>query len=173
MYVHRTVVRKVKECRLLSLGVWCSVATQRYVVRDGIKWELLVEAVLQKLTLCYLFLAVCLFPKVCMLWSDGQTKCVLLAVILYIIYICVCVCVGGGVYFLLIKHAPLPWVILHAVGMQLGSITGDTVASITWCRQSLYSLYIFTALIIVWSVYVYSLLQLIEIYGFCKGEERL
>jgi len=28
--------------------------------------------------------------------------------------VCVCVCV------FLIKHAPLPWVILHAVGIQLG-----------------------------------------------------
>jgi len=33
--------------------------------------------------------------------------------------------------------------------MQLGSISGDTVAIITQCRQSLYSLYIFTALVIV------------------------
>jgi len=38
---------------------------------------------------------------------------------------------------LLIKHAPLLWVILHAVGIQLGSISGDTVAIITRCRQSL------------------------------------
>jgi len=51
--------------------------------------------------------------------------------------------------YLLIKHAPLPWVILHAVGIQLGSISGDTEASITRCRQSLYSLYNFTALVIV------------------------
>ena len=50
---------------------------------------------------------------------------------------------------LLIKHAPLPWVILHAVGIQLGSISVDTVASITRCRQSLYSLYNFTALVTV------------------------
>ena len=78
-------------------------------------------------------------------------------------------------FFLLlfIKHAPLPWVILNAVGLQLGSISGDTVASITRCRQSLYSLYNLIALVIVWIVYVYSLLQLIEIYGFCKDEERL
>ena len=47
---------------------------------------------------------------------------------------------------LLIKHGPLPWVILHAVGIQLGSISGDTVAIITRCQQSLYSLYNFTAL---------------------------
>ena len=38
---------------------------------------------------------------------------------------------------LLIKHAQLPWAILHAVGIQLGSISGDTVAIITRCRQSL------------------------------------
>jgi hypothetical protein len=50
---------------------------------------------------------------------------------------------------LLIKHPPLPWVILHAVGIQLGFISGDTVAIITRCRQSLYSLYSFTALVIV------------------------
>jgi hypothetical protein len=59
------------------------------------------------------------------------------------VFVCVCVgclcvfvwgylCVGGVfVFFLLIKHAPLPWVILHAVGIQLGSISGDTVAIIT------------------------------------------
>jgi hypothetical protein len=56
--------------------------------------------------------------------------------------------VSGSFFYLLIKHVPLPWVILHAVGIQLGSITGDTVASITQCRQSLYSLYGFTALVI-------------------------
>ena len=50
----------------------------------------------------------------------------------------------------------------HAVGIQLGSISEDTVASITRYRQSLYSLYNFTALVTVWIVYVYSLLQLIE-----------
>jgi len=52
----------------------------------------------------------------------------------------------NGFFKLLIKHAPLPWVILHAVGIKLGSISGDTVAIITRCRQSLYSLYNFTAL---------------------------
>ena len=50
---------------------------------------------------------------------------------------------------LLIKHAPLPWIILHAVGIQLGSISGDTVAIITRSRQSLYSLYNSTALVTV------------------------
>ena len=90
-------------------------------------------------------------------------------------YVCMYVCMSICMYFfkLLIKHAPLPWVILHAVGIQLSSISGDTVAIITRCRQSLYSLYSFTALVIVSIVYVYSLLQLIEIYGFCEGEERL
>ena len=79
MYIRRIVVRKVEEYRLLSVGVWC-VATERYSVRDGVKWELLLAAVLQKLTLCYSFLAVCVFfSKVCILRSDttfkiGQTK---------------------------------------------------------------------------------------------------
>jgi len=76
-------------------------------------------------------------------------------------------------FLLLIKQDTLPWVILHAVGIQLGSISVNTVASITRCRQSLYSLHNFTALVTVGSVYVYSILQLIEIYGFCEGEERL
>ena len=49
-------------------------------------------------------------------------------------------------FLLLIKQDTLPWVILHAVGIQLGSISVDTVAIITRCRQSLYSLYSFTAL---------------------------
>jgi hypothetical protein len=92
------------------------------------------------------------------------------------VYVCVCVCVCMYVcmcmhecmyvcvlLLLLIKHVPLPWVILHAVGIQLGSISGDTVAIITRCRQSLYSLYNFTALVIVWIEYVYSLLQLFEV----------
>jgi hypothetical protein len=51
--------------------------------------------------------------------------------------------------YLLIKHDPLPWVILHAIGIQLGSISGDTEASITRCRQSLHSLYNFTVLVMV------------------------
>jgi hypothetical protein len=35
--------------------------------------------------------------------------------------VCVCVCVSARAFLviIIIKHAPLPWVILHAVGIQL------------------------------------------------------
>ena len=35
------------------------------------------------------------------------------------VWVFVCVCVGGCVFFKLMKHAPLPMVILHAIGTQL------------------------------------------------------
>jgi len=84
---------------------------------------------------------------------DRERMCVCVCVGLCVC-VGVCMCVGVGVcvcvfFKLLIKHAPLPWIILHALGIQLSSISGDTVASITRCRQSLYSLYNFTSLVIV------------------------
>jgi hypothetical protein len=65
-----------------------------------------------------------------------------------------CVCVRACVrvfnfFIIIIKLALLPRAILHAVGVKLSSITGDTVASNNPCWQSLYSLYNFNALFIV------------------------
>jgi hypothetical protein len=48
--------------------------------------------------------------------------CVCVCCVCVVCVLCVCVCVF---FYSLIKHAPLPWVILHAVGIQLGSIDMD------------------------------------------------
>jgi hypothetical protein len=94
--------------------------------------------------LCVFFVCVCVVCFVCVCFVCVCFVCVSMCVcMLYVL--CVCVCV----FYLLIKHAPLPWVILHAAGIRLGSISGDTVAIITRYRQSVYFLYNFTALVIV------------------------
>ena len=60
---------------------------------------------------------------------------------------------------LLIKHSLLPWVVLLAVGIQLGSISGDTVSIITHVGSHCILFTILQRYSLI--AYVYLLLQLI------------
>ena len=83
---------------------------------------------------CMRCVAVCVWG-VCGVWRVCVVCVCVLCWCVYGAYVVCGLFVWCGFFELLIKHAPLPWVILHAVGIQLVSISGDTVAIITRCRQ--------------------------------------
>jgi hypothetical protein len=97
VYIRRTVVRKVKECRLLS--VWCMVPCSYRKVHCAGRRQMRTASGCWLAEINVMLLVpgfICLFPKVCILRSDAtlsklvRRSVLFLAVLLYIMYLRAC-----------------------------------------------------------------------------------